>query len=95
MSKYIRILNGGRMGLRTRIVLGLLWTASLIIVGPWGRAQTPDNRAKPPYVISGSDLGFRVEGRRGDSVTGTFVVRINGQWVVADRVERLHPLTDK
>jgi len=33
-----------------------------------------------PTIISGSDLGFRVERQRGDHVTGTFLVRINGNW---------------
>jgi len=34
-------------------------------------------------VISGNDIGFRPEGWRGAARTGTFVVRINGEWVDA------------
>ena len=32
-------------------------------------------------IISGADLGFRVEGRKGSNVMGTLMVRINGKWV--------------
>jgi len=43
-------------------------------------AQTPPQLR----VISGGDLGFRVEGQARDGTpTGKLVVRINGQWVEA------------
>jgi hypothetical protein len=32
-------------------------------------------------VFSGSDLGFRADGWKGKARTGTFVVKINGEWV--------------
>jgi len=70
------------MTLRNRISLALVWIVSLILVAAVGRAQAP--RGATPTIISGSDLGFRVERQRGDRVTGTFVVRINGEWVVAE-----------
>jgi len=66
---------------RQRIALILAWALSLIIVVAFARAQTPAQRGT---IISGGDLGFRVERQRGDRVTGTFVVRINGEWVVAE-----------
>jgi hypothetical protein len=47
-------------------------------------AQMPDQPTTNPIFISGSDLGFRVERQRGDHMTGTLVVRINGEWVVAE-----------
>jgi hypothetical protein len=63
---------------RARVVLVALCLASLVGVGVWGQVK-PE-----PRVISGSDLGFRVEGQRGDGTpTGQLVVRINGQWVEA------------
>jgi hypothetical protein len=34
-----------------------------------------------PLVLSGPDLGFRVEAQKDKSVVGRFVVRINGQWL--------------
>lgn len=52
-------------------------------------AQTPDAR-----VISGSDLGFRVEGRdRAGNPQGTLVVRVNGAWVPATSSLSLRPLS--
>jgi hypothetical protein len=67
-----------------RIMLIVFWGLSLLIAGAIARAQTPVQRGGSPTIISGSDLGFRVERQRGDHVTGTFVVRINGEWVVAE-----------
>lgn len=34
-------------------------------------------------VISGGDIGFRVERLEGDRAVGTLVVRIDGKWVEA------------
>ena len=42
-----------------------------------------------PIVLSGSDIGFRVERQGRDKVAGTLVVRINGQWVPAEPVARV------
>ena len=72
------------MARRQRIALILVWTFSLIIVSMFARAQTPTQRGAAPSIVSGGDLGFRVEGRRGDHVIGTLVVRVNGEWVVAE-----------
>jgi hypothetical protein len=68
------------MSLRSRLTFIVLWVASVAIVGALVSAQTP-REASP--VISGADLGFRPEGWRGKARTGTFVVRINGEWVEA------------
>jgi hypothetical protein len=43
-------------------------------------------------VLSGSDLGFRVEGRRGATPTGTLVVRVDGKWVEAELSSRVRVL---
>ena len=83
------------MAKRKRIAVVFLWGLSLIIVLTIARAQTPAQRDTTPSVISGSDLGFRVERQRGDRVAGTFVVRINGQWVVAEPAEGLKALSGK
>jgi hypothetical protein len=34
-----------------------------------------------PVILSGPDLGFRVDSQKEKSVVGRFVVRINGQWL--------------
>ncbi len=31
-------------------------------------------------VLSGSDIRFRVEGKKGDAILGRFVVRVDGKW---------------
>ncbi len=65
------------MSLSSRFVLVVLWLASLVAVGVL--AQAPSSK-----VISGSDLGYRVEqtDRNGKPI-GTIVVRIDGKWVEA------------
>jgi hypothetical protein len=66
------------MSVRSRIVLVVIWLASLVGVGVW--AQTPSQQ----QVISGSDFGFRVERQEHDGTPiGRLVVRVNGQWVEA------------
>jgi hypothetical protein len=72
------------MALRKRIVLAVIWAASLVAVGAWVQAETLQNPSTNPVIVSGSDLGFRIEGRRGNTPIGTLVVRINGQWVPAE-----------
>ena len=75
------------MSLRERIGLAIVWIASLLATGLWAHAQSrvpADPQSGPRVIISGSDLGFRVERQSGNTVTGTLVVRVNGQWVVAE-----------
>ena len=57
----------------------------LIALGTWASAQfVPERRVDPPIVVSGADMGFRVEAYRGGTAVGQLVVRIGGQWVDAD-----------
>ncbi len=35
-------------------------------------------------VLSGYDIRFRVEGKKGDAVVGRFVVRLDGKWREVD-----------
>jgi len=65
------------MTLRARIALVIVWSTSLVGVAAW--AQAPAQQK----VISGSDLGFRVEGQREGTAVGRLVIRVNGQWVEA------------
>jgi hypothetical protein len=80
-----------------RIALIIVWALSLIIVGAFAHAQTPAQRGNtpPPTIISGSDLGFRVARQQGNRVTGTFVVRINGDWLDAEPAAGAKALTLK
>jgi hypothetical protein len=83
------------MPLRTRIGFVVMWAASLVVVSMWGQAQTVENRLASPVILSGSDVGFRIEGRSGNTPIGRVVVRINGEWVVPESAGGLKPLTAK
>lgn len=66
-------------------VAALAVIAGLLAAGALGYAQArPDIRRVPPLMLTGNDIGFRVEGHKGTSVVGRFVVRINGEWIDAD-----------
>jgi hypothetical protein len=78
------------MTARARISFALLWFASLVVIGVLAAAQT---RREPGAVISGDNIGFRPEGWNGKSRTGTFVVRVNGEWVEAQSVMKTVPGT--
>ena len=53
---------------------------------PLPPAPLPPARGLPPAqddparIISGSDIGFRVEDVKSNRLVGRFVVRVNGQW---------------
>ena len=66
----------------------MLWLVSLVAVGAVAAAQT---RRDAAAVISGSDIGFRPEGWNGKARTGTWLVRINGEWVEAQGVFKTVP----
>jgi hypothetical protein len=72
------------MNTRTRYLITLLWLVSLVVTGAVVAAQT--TRRDAAAVISGSDIGFRPEGWNGKARTGTWLVRINGEWVEAQGV---------
>ena len=80
------------MTVRARVSFAFLWLASLVIViaGVLAAAQT---RREPGAVISGDNMGFRPEGWNGKSRTGTFVVRVNGEWVEAQSLMKTVPAT--
>jgi hypothetical protein len=80
-----------------RIALLLLWTLSLIVVGALAHAQTiqhdtvrvPQGTIIPATVVSGNDIGFSVQRRGRNGVEGTLVVRVNGEWVPAEPMEKV------
>jgi hypothetical protein len=77
----------------TRISFVLLWLTSLFIVGTLASAQT--RRDNSTAVISGTDIGFRPEGWKGNARTGTWMVRINGEWVEAVSTMKPVPATTR
>lgn len=64
-----------------------LIVVSLLAGTAIGHAQAQAQRMLKPnnvVVLSGPDIGFRVDGVKESSVTGRFVVRISGKWVEVD-----------
>jgi hypothetical protein len=59
----------------------VLWVVSVIAIAGLSVAQTRPEALPAPRVISGDEIGFRVEGFNGGMPTGRLVVRINGEWV--------------
>jgi hypothetical protein len=77
---------------RIRFSVVLLWLASLVLTGILASAQT---RREAGAVISGGDIGFRPDGWNGKARTGTWVVRINGEWVDAQASMKAVPATTR
>lgn len=74
----------------------VLWAASIVAAGAWAHAQAPVAPApssQPPTIISGNDIGFRVDSRKGKTPVGTLVVRVDGQWVEVDFAAAMKRLT--
>ena len=62
----------------------LLWLVSLVATAVVTASITmAQARPTEPRILSGTDIGFRVEGTdtRTGNPTGTLVVRIDGTWV--------------
>ena len=55
----------------------------LIAATAWATAQLVMVEPVTPTVMTGGDVGFRVEGLRAGQPVGTIVVKVNGQWVEA------------
>ncbi|PYR25011.1 MAG: hypothetical protein DMF98_13635 [Acidobacteria bacterium] len=79
------------MTFTARVSFVLLWLASLVLVGVFASAQT---RREPGAIISGADIGFRPDGWNGKRRTGTWLVRIDGEWVEAVSTIRVVPATE-
>jgi hypothetical protein len=71
------------MSVRAWVGIALLWLLSIFSVGSIVGAQVPLTTPVSPKVMSGADLGFRVEATQGDQVVGRVVVKVNGAWVDA------------
>jgi hypothetical protein len=59
----------------------------------WGYTQLLGSQPVTPVVLSGSDIGFRMTARKGDTPVGRLVVRINGDWKEVEFTYGLKPVT--
>ena len=70
------------MRFRSQAVLVATFVAGMVMMAIWTSAQVvPRQAPNPPTVLSGLDVGFRVEGMRRGMPVGTWVVRVDSQWV--------------
>lgn len=69
--------------MRNRFLINLAAAAGLLIGAGGGfiAAQVRPVEPVSPRVMAGPDIGFRVEGLRGDRVVGRLVVNVDGRWV--------------
>ena len=67
------------------------WIAKHFTLEPKDREVLGDPQGKilAATVKSGADIGFSVQREGRDSVQGTLVVKINGEWVPAEPIERV------
>ncbi len=70
--------------MRNRYVIPVLLAVVLAASSVWVTAQSMMIRPVTPTVISGENFGFRIEGDRGGTPVGQFVVKQDGKWVVAE-----------
>ena len=68
------------MSLRTLSIL-VAWLCSLAAVAVFAQSPRALDPLEQPTIISGADLGFRVEGHSGRVPVGRLVIRIDGRWV--------------
>ena len=70
--------------------------------GRWALAQVPQFPSQQtdanPTIITGSDIGFRVDRNATQTLgklTGTWVVRVNGQWIAPQESLQGRPLSTR
>ena len=76
--------EGGYMTLRMRVGLLLLMCVAFVgaAIGLRGQAQAPPTpQTSDERIISGADLGFRIDSQGRHGIRGTLMVRIDGKWV--------------
>jgi hypothetical protein len=77
-----------------RVVVFALWVLSIVATGVWVSAQSAFQSGEP-QVLTGDDIGFRLEGSQANGPRGRFVVRVNGKWVDAQFVVKPTTVTSR
>ena len=76
-----------------RLVTAVLVAVLTYFLGAtWGFGQSSPAL---PTILSGPDIGFRVQSRNGETPIGILVVRVDGKWVPAQFASGVKPLTSK
>jgi hypothetical protein len=92
--------------MRKWIAVGFIWIVTLVATGLWVHAQSnprivpplrpspPSSDTQIPTIISGNDIGFRVDSWSKDGTPiGRIVVHQEGKWLEVTLSGRVRPLT--
>jgi hypothetical protein len=72
--------------------LAVLWLGSLVLVS-MGTFAIAQSRLPESRILSGNDIGFRVEGiDPSGKPAGTLVIRINNEWVEVRQAMSVRPV---
>jgi hypothetical protein len=73
-------------------------SVALALVGALAGAAWAQIYKRPqpqtPTIVSGADLGFRIEARKGTAAVGTLMVKIDGEWVEAESTVGVKRVTE-
>jgi hypothetical protein len=70
------------MGLMNRYwKLGIVWALSLVAVATITASAQSFLLIESPQIVSGNDIGFRLERTQDGIPVGKMVIRIDGKWV--------------
>jgi hypothetical protein len=76
--------------------LSIIWAVSLLAV--WSMTSSAQVRpsvplvTEAPTIISGNDVGFRLERTQNGIAIGALVVRVDGRWVDTGTSKRVAPV---
>jgi hypothetical protein len=76
-----------------RFTIQVLLLVVVFVAGAWAATQSRGVQPVPPSVLSGADIGFRMEGRKGSTAVGRLVVKVDGNWVDAEFAPRMKLVT--
>ena len=65
------------------VAAGALTFAQKVKPPEFGTPPSKAGRNASPVILSGEDIGFRVDATRNGVPVGVLVVRVNGKWVEA------------
>jgi hypothetical protein len=75
-----------------RVLIVLTMVIVFLAGAAWANAQRQTLTPIDPTILSGGDIGFRMVGRKGNTVVGSLVVRVNGEWIPAESAYGIKPV---
>ncbi len=80
-----------------RVVAITIIATGLLTSALWAGTQARAVRPVPPVVISGENVGFRIEGDSHGRPVGTLVVKQGDQWVPVDlgTIRPVRPISER